>query len=246
MVEFDAAEGPLPLFPPRRGREAEYGALQAEIVARVDPLTHDPWPNHVWAWGANLAVTREAYRRVGGLAPEPLAEDRAFVARLHRHDVRVRHALDARVWTSARDDGRAQGGLSWLVRDYAGEDQAACDAALEPALDVLRRSVWRARLRRRHAEGRSPSPTWPRRLGLPHDVDLPALFAASGFGVAWNAVETRSPRLRARRLHPGDLDQEVITARRLLRALRQDASDDRADSARVAAAGLWSASAARL
>ena len=125
VVDFDPHEADPIAFSEARRCEGLYSALQAEIVAHADPEAHNPWPNHIWAWGANLAVTADAYRRVGGLPPQPLAEDRAFVEQLRRHDVPVRHCLDARVWTSARRVGRAEGGLASLVADHAGADTAA-------------------------------------------------------------------------------------------------------------------------
>ena len=236
-VEFDPLESRA--FSDARRREGVYSALQAEIVARVDPEAHNPWPNHIWAWGANLAVTAGAYRRVGGLFPQALGEDRAFLQRLRYHDVPVRHCLDARVWTSARTEGRAPGGLASLVRDHVAGDVEPCDAALEPARLVFRRATWRARLRRAYARGR-PEARWARRLA----VDLSTIegaLAAPTFGAGWAQVEALSPRLAARRLFTGELEEETAAAERLLSRLRPGAPADPADSARAASAGLWSA-----
>ena len=237
-VEFDPRE--CRAFSGLRRLEGVYSALQAEIVARVDPEAHNPWPNHIWAWGANLAVTADAYRRVGGLFPQALGEDRAFLERLRRHDVPVRHCLDARVWTSARIDGRAPGGLASLVRDHVRDDLAPCDAALEPARLVLRRATWRARLRRAYAGGRAQA-GWAGRLAIAPSVIADAL-AAPTFGAGWAQVEAESRMLAARRLFTGDLAGEAATAERLLARLRPGAPTDRAYSARAATAGLWSAS----
>ncbi len=242
VVEFDPGEAPFPAFSPIRQQEAAYSVLQAEIVARIDPEAHNPWPNHIWAWGANMAVTGAAYRRVGGLPPAPLAEDRAFVEQLRRHDVPVRHCLEARVWTSARRDGRAAGGLASLVDDHAGEDLAPCDAALEPARDAFQRAAWRARLRQAYALGRWPA-AWPERLHLSR-ADLQRALAAPAFGAAWSEIEARSPALQRRRLDPARLAHEIAVAKRLVRRLTAGATSDPADTARAATAGLWSAPAA--
>lgn len=71
MVDLDAGEageGRRPLGASGlHGPEAEYADLLAEIASRLDPLPYDPWPNHIWTWGANLAVRADVYRAVGGL-----------------------------------------------------------------------------------------------------------------------------------------------------------------------------------
>ena len=236
-VDFDPQEAEPVAFSEDRRREGLYSALQAEIVARADPEAHNPWPNHIWAWGANLAVTASAYRRVGGLPARPLAEDRAFVEQLRRHDVPVRHCLDARVWTSARRVGRAEGGLASLVDDHAGADNAPCDAALEPARIAWRRAAWRRRLRRAYVD-RVLGPAMAPRLGVTARTLGEALDQAT-FGAAWDLVEAVSPHLTPRRLTPGELPLEISRAERLLRRI---GSGDRSDRARAASAGLWSAS----
>lgn len=235
-VEFDPLERPA--FSEARRLEGVYSALQAEIVARIDPEDHNPWPNHIWAWGANLAVTTSAYRRVGGMAPQPLAEDRAFLQRLRLHDIPVRHCLSARVWTSARKDGRAPGGLATLVRDHLGPDCEPCDAALEPAQLVCRRAAWRARLRQAYRTGVAP-PGWATRLAVAPGL-IRAALARPTFGAAWAAVDAASPRLAPLRLSTDRLVEEVSRARRLLRRLNGGGAGDPADSARAASAGLWS------
>ncbi len=236
-VDFDPYEADPVAFSEARRREGLYSALQAEIVAHADPEAHNPWPNHIWAWGANLAVTAAAYRRVGGLPPQPLAEDRAFVEQLRRHDIPVRHCLDARVWTSARRVGRAEGGLASLVADHAGEDCAACDAALEPARIAWRRAAWRRRLRQAYA-ARAPASLLALRLGVAVQTLEEALDEQT-FGAAWSLVEASSPHLAPRRLTPAELPREISRAERLLRRI---GPGDRSDRARAASAGLWSAS----
>ena len=238
-VDFDIDERPA--FSAFRQREGLYSALQAEITARLDPEPHNPWPNHIWAWGANLAVTSGAYHKVGGLAPQALAEDRAFIQRLRLYDVPVRHCLSARVWTSARLEGRAKGGLSTLVRDHLGEDGEPCDAALEPARIAWRRAAWRARLRRIFPERSAPA-SWARRLAVSPEV-LKAAFAKTTFGAAWETVEATSPRLAAPRLVTSELATEIARAERLLGRVRPGGQAVQADSARAATAGLWSARA---
>ncbi len=110
-VELDEEEGKLlPAMLHARGRlEDIYDTLITEAEARIDPDPHDPWPCHRTTIGATLAVTRDAYRAVGGMPEIPLGEDGAFIARLIAHGMRVRHAPDVCVIISARLTGRAPG-----------------------------------------------------------------------------------------------------------------------------------------
>ena len=224
-------------FPEARRREARYATLQAELGARIDPQAHDPWPNHLWAWGASLAVRADVYVRAGGVPDHPLAEDRAFVARLNEVDARVRHALDVRVVTSARREGRAPGGLAALVDAYAGGVAGPCDAALEPALAAARRASLRRRLRSAW-RGDDLVAGLASRLGLAAPR-LEAMLTEPTFGLAWRAAEWESPRLGRTRLHPADLARETARAERLLARLRPARAGAPADSALAAAAELW-------
>ncbi|CAN5135333.1 glycosyltransferase [soil metagenome] len=237
-VDFDEAEPP-PAFSSYRADEARYAGLQAELTARLDPEPHNPWPNHLWAWGANLCVTVAAYRRVGGLPEHPLAEDRAFVERLKAFDVPVRHSLEARVWTSARRDGRAPGGLASLIDDHLGADVEPCDAALEPVSLVWRRARAKAAYRRHHAQG-ADGTGLARRLAVTPETFAEALSARS-FGKGWSLVEAASPRLARMRLATADLRGEIARAERAFSLMGADTPADRSDRALAATAGLWSA-----
>lgn len=123
----------------RRGDlEQRYEDLLAEIEARLDPDPHDPWPNHRAAPGASLAVTLDAYRRVGGMPAVPCSEDRAFVAALRAIGARIRHSPDARVLVSLRIQGRAAGGMADAIRERLLMPEAPCDAMLLPVDDHVR------------------------------------------------------------------------------------------------------------
>lgn len=110
-----------------RGRlEAEYETLVTEMLSRLDPRRHDPWPRHAAEPGASLAVTLDAYRAIGGLPSMPLGEDRALIAALERDGFRVRH--DPAVWvvTSGRTIGRAEGAsLTPSARDVINQMRPA-------------------------------------------------------------------------------------------------------------------------
>ncbi len=192
-------------LPPLPGRELEWrlAGLQARLGDLLDPVPHDPWPNHLWAWGASLAVTRAAYLRIGGLPAVPLAEDRAFAAAIERHDLRLRHSHAPVVFTSARTVGRAPGGFADLLSAYATDPRAACDAALEPVADLVGRLQLRARVRRAHA---------------------------TGFGAAWAAIEAGTPCLVRRRVLPAMLTTEVELAERVISQLAARRADTAASA----------------
>lgn len=237
VVSFCPDESRVLTFPEARRLEARYATLQAELTARLDPQVHDPWPNHLWAWGASLAVRADVYARAGGLPDRPLAEDRAFVERLEETDARVRHALDVRVLTSARREGRAPGGLATLVSAYAEGEAHPCDAALEPAAAAARRAGLRRRLRAAW-RGEASLAGLSARLELP-PARLEALLSEPTFGLAWRTAERESPCLTRTRLHPGDLAREAAQAERLLARLRPARAAAPADTALAARAELW-------
>ncbi|WP_426166499.1 hypothetical protein [Sandarakinorhabdus sp. DWP1-3-1] len=203
VVAFSPATlAALPSFGSARHLEWQLADQHARLGTLIDPVAHDPWPNHIWAWGASLAVTVAAYRTVGGMPPVPLAVDRAFAARIEAHDLRLRRSHAAVVYTSARRSGRAPGGFADLIDAYASNAEMPCDAALEPTMDLVRRLLLRARCR---AAGEN------------------------GFGARWAMIESTTPALARRRLHPATLPAEVALAGRIIAAL-SPAAAGRADT----------------
>ncbi len=237
VVAFDPTERTAPVSGWRR-LEARYSALQAEVIARIDPDPHDPWPNHLWSWGASLAVKLSAYRAVGGVPIVPLAEDRALAERLVQGDFRLRHALDVRVLTSSRCEGRAPGGLAQLIDRYGRDDDFPCDAALRPILDAAALAGRRARLRTLKARGRA-TPADARALGV-SPFHLRAALAVPGLGSGFAALERVRRTGSCPRLTPKALPLEIHRAERLLHRLNAGGTTDPADSALAASAGLWS------
>jgi hypothetical protein len=210
----------------RGSLEWEYQQLAAEMVARVDPDPHDPWPRHNQNCGASAAITASTYRRIGGLPPRPVGEDRALFEMVRRVDGKIRHSLDVQVVTSARTDGRALGGLSDAIR-LRGEPDHACDEMLEVAMMAFRRSLWRRRLR---ALWTLAGPDaicqgdWAERLHLA-PRDLRRACERRCFGEAWAEIEALSPRL-ARQLVTGrGLKRELRRMRKIVEAVRGGALD---------------------
>lgn len=85
---------------------------------------------HTHVYGANLAVRLDAYRRVGGFHPVH-AEDQDLVDRLRLAGEPVATLLAPVVLTSAREPGRAEGGLGSLLQRLRLARSA--EAAPEPS-----------------------------------------------------------------------------------------------------------------
>jgi hypothetical protein len=215
----------------RGALEWEYQQLAAELEARMDPEVHDPWPRHNQNCGASAAITAAAYRRIGGLPPKRVGEDRALFEMLRRADLKVRHSLEVQVVTSARTDGRALGGLSDAIR-LRGEPDHPCDEALEVAVASLRRSLWRARLRADWKAGRLDQhwEAWAARLGV-SPTQFRRAMERPTFGELWAELEARSPRLKRRLVTASMLRREIRRMRRLVEAARAHARAEEAWSA---------------
>ena len=212
----------------RRGAlEDAYERLLTELSWLLDPLEHDPWPNHATISGASLGVTRAAYCRVGRLPRVPLGEDKALIALLSRHDARLRHCPSVHVVTSGRTDGRAPGGVAETLRIRSREPDAFCDEALEPLRTAFARAAWRGRLRRLYgAGGLALDQNWVAKLGIsPREAD--DIIQESAFGAAWGAIEDRSLLFARRLLRPAELPEQIAIARRWLALLREGGSNAR-------------------
>ncbi|WP_158916285.1 glycosyltransferase family 2 protein [Caulobacter sp. S45] len=205
----------------RGSLEWEYQQLVAEMGARVDPEPHDTWPRHNQNCGASAAITVRAYRRIGGLPPRPVGEDRALFEMLRHIDGKIRHSLDVQVVTSARTDGRALGGLSDAIR-LRGEPDHACDEMLEVAMVAFRRAVWRRRLRALwQAGGREAliHSDWAQRLHV-SEWELRQAADHACFGETWADIEAISPRLVRELVTGRGLKRELRRMRRLVEAVR--------------------------
>lgn len=141
-------------------RDVGYRSLAAELESRIDPDPFDPWPRHFQHFGASIAVTAEAYARIGGLPVRPWLEDISLVSALLRVDARLRHDPRVRVTTSARTLGRTVFGFAGQLGAWSDMSRQHTPflvesvAALEERvrLRVCLRGLWRAARR-----GLSPS-----------------------------------------------------------------------------------------
>ncbi|WP_375422627.1 glycosyltransferase [uncultured Sphingomonas sp.] len=215
-VTFDAATRAA--LPDLSGRALEWrlAHLHARLGTLVDPRAHDRWPNHIWAWGASLALTVAAYRQVGGVPAVAYTEDRLLAEAIEWHDLRLRRSHAPVVYTSARQHGRANGGFAAMIGSYASDPHAACDSALEPTAALLHRLRWRARLRRAFAEGGPPTVE-----RLFPELGFEATGSAATFGAWWRLAEQRAPSLARRPVTPAMLEAEVRRAERLVSRLER-------------------------
>ncbi|MFT0858745.1 glycosyltransferase [Ancylobacter sp. G4_0304] len=215
---FDSAEESD--WPPhllrRRRIESAYEETLAALSAQLDPLPHDPWPNHWTESGASFALTLDAYRRIGGLPAVEAGEDRALAGALVRHDIAIRHDPAIVVTTSARFDGRAPGGCASALLQRAAEHDAPGDERLEALPAALRRMVLRGRMRKAFSVDFCPE-EWERRLRL--DEGALAGQSRPRFGESWAIALARSPLLVPRPLRPAQMEHHLAVARRVRAAL---------------------------
>lgn len=190
--------------------EWEYQGLAAELEAKADPQAHDPWPRHNQNCGASLAIKAGLYRSLGGLPPVPVGEDRALCDAVRAVDGKLRHSLAAHVTASARTVGRASGGMADALRSR-GTDAYLCDDILEPAIDTLRRNLWRSQART--CWNIRQFGVWLRAKGI---AETDGMQNAGSFGQAWKILEAVEPRLARQRLASRDLPLETRRIRQLL------------------------------
>ncbi len=132
-------------------RRLAHAYFVAQIECCLDPQTHDCWPRHFQYCGANMAVSAEMYGKVGGMPLVRYEEDVALYRRLQRADAKIRHSLNVRVLTSARQTGRATGGLSELLETLSHVSQSRQPVLVESPEITEARIIVRRYLRQMRA-----------------------------------------------------------------------------------------------
>ncbi len=190
----------------------DYIYLLDRLATLIDPEPHDPWPRHPFGCGASLALRLGTYLGIGGLPPLPSGEDKALVAAVLRQGGRVRHAVQARVATSCRTQGRARGGMADTLVRWSGEGppNPAWDE-VDEAISVARTLALRARLRAAHAGGGPAPAALAERLGLSR-LELTARLREPVFA----RVAEEVPALCPVRVPADRLSGEIAIARALV------------------------------
>ena len=116
-----------------------YRRLLEHLSDLYCPSPHDPFPRHHQHYGASLAITAAAYAEAGGLPAEPVSEDVALMRAVEALGGHVRHSDRVRVFTSARRDGRAEGGLASAFQFW--------DRSAMAGQSVLVEAAWHAECR---------------------------------------------------------------------------------------------------
>jgi GT2 family glycosyltransferase len=213
LMDPASAQALPPAVRARARAEARLAQLLDRIASVLDPLPWDPWPRHTAHSGANFAVSREAYRRCGGMPDVPLSEDRLLFERLERVGARIRHAPDCVVHVSARLEGRARGGMADVLRRRGDDADPFCDTAIEPVSQVLRRHRLRRALREGVELGRLAG-----RLGL-DGAAAAALAADLAEEQLWARLRAEAPGLRPVPVAVDRIAQQTRAAERVLHRL---------------------------
>ncbi len=128
-------------------RNVTYRCLLAEAEALLDPLNNDPSPCHFQFFGANMAVTCDAYLLAGRMPKVPYLEDMAFHQALLQKDAQIRRSCKVKVYTSDRMDGRVAVGFSEQLRKWNDENEQHIPQQVECVNAVLKLFELRAKLR---------------------------------------------------------------------------------------------------
>ena len=199
-------------------RDAAYRQLCARLEDLLDPAPADPWPRHHQHFGASLALTTRAYRRVGGLPEVRFLEDEALCQALRRHDLALRHSPGVQVLTSARRQGRVEVGLSWQLGEWLNMSRQQREPHVDNPVQLA--ALWRVRpLLRAQWAARPVHPcrVLAGRRGLPPAALLARVQLAATVGGLWEWVLKNSP---AATVAPLPLSRALLALPMLIRQCR--------------------------
>ena len=148
-IELDEREADTwPLLFDLRDRFDDYWSKVREIEDAVDPVLWDPPPRHGDHTGASLALTAGLYRAAGGVPLTPSGEDRALVAAALAVGGELIHPQTIWTRTSARPEGRADGGMAEEMRRWLAAGSDGVDPKVPAFHHWQSRALWRRAMRR--------------------------------------------------------------------------------------------------
>lgn len=195
-IRIKAASGDDPDARRYAWRNAVYQRGLVRLESLIDPDPADLWPRHHQFFGGSLAVTADAYCRVGGLPIIPCLEDMALERALMRQDMRVRHSPSVRVQASARQAGRVDLGMASQLRTWGEMGRAQTPHCVQQPQAVETRLRARALLRQwRHSAARGQMPCEEQVDWLAEQLAVPCGLLHKGlaqphhpFGETWEQV----------------------------------------------------------
>ncbi|MEP7037823.1 MAG: glycosyltransferase family 2 protein, partial [Acidobacteriota bacterium] len=128
--------------------DEEYRLLAAEIEDFYDRIPHDSLPRHHQHFNGSFAVTTDAFERAGGIPNVKFLEDVAFYNALSRIDAKFRHSSNVKVFTSARNQGRTELGLSTQLNEWEIMGRNGDLYLVESAQTIEKRFTSRRKLRK--------------------------------------------------------------------------------------------------
>ncbi|MBE9180886.1 glycosyltransferase [Oculatella sp. LEGE 06141] len=208
-------------------REVGYRFLVAELEAYLDPDPFDSLPRHFQHYGASLAVTAEMYQQAGGLPPVKTSEDVALYQALVRVNARFRHSLLVRVTTSARQTGRAHGGLANQLDTWTTMGQQQQPFLVEPAAAIAVRLYAHHELKRLWQRSLNGYPLNSKDMGLTaHGLGVDrnwlirAMSQSASLGVLFEQIEQQREEVWQQRWPFVRVEQAIHDLRCLLEPLR--------------------------
>jgi hypothetical protein len=148
-IELDEMEADTwPLLFDLRDRFDDYWSKVREIEDAVDPVQWDLPPRHGDHTGASLALTAGLYRAAGGVPLTPSGEDRALVAAALAVGGELIHPQTIWTRTSARPEGRADGGMAEEMRRWLAAGSDGVDPKVPAFHHWQSRALWRRAMRR--------------------------------------------------------------------------------------------------
>jgi hypothetical protein len=175
-IELDEREADTwPLLFDLRHRFDDYWSKVRTIEDAVDPVAWDLPPRHGDHTGASLALTVGLYRAAGGVPSIPSGEDRALVAAAVAVGGKLIHPPTIWTRTSARPEGRANGGMAEELRGWLVAGADGIDPKVPAFHHWQSRALWRRAMRRALGPGElmlaeAKLPPMPCDMALPQRV----------------------------------------------------------------------------